>query len=260
MGRRGGMAAVKGREIRLSTDTGFLKLIAMVSMVMDHAGKMFFPQLGWMRIVGRLAFPIYAYCVAAGCMYTRNPLRYALRVLGLALISQPVYCLALAHVSGTMNAAVQNGITLTGAVTWFVESMKNANILFTLLAGILLIGSLREKKYILAGLMTWLVWYTDSYINYGWEGVALMVLFYAFIDQPLTSLCWVGGFMLWWAGRSGGTYQLFMFRYSIQIFALLALPLIYIPTKTGARLPKWAFYLFYPLHLAVIYLLLQMGV
>lgn len=61
-------------------------------------------------------------------------------------------------------------------------------------------------------------------------------------------------------GRSGGTYQLFMFRYSIQIFALLALPLIYIPTKTGARLPKWAFYLFYPLHLAVIYLLLQMGV
>lgn len=253
------MAGARGREVRLSSDTGFLKVIAMISMVMDHAGKMFFPQLGWMRIVGRLAFPIYAYCIAVGCVYTRNPLKYALRVLVLALVSQPIYCLALAHVSGPMRAAVEGGITLQGGVTWYVESLKSANILFTLLAGILLIWSLREKKYIATAAVTLLIWYTSGYLNYGWRGVALMVLFYALIDRPLASLCWVGGFMLWWAAQSGG-YRVFSFNFGIQIFAMLALPLIYIPTKTGVKLPKWAFYLFYPLHLAVIYLLTQMGV
>lgn len=253
------MAGAKGNEIRLSTDTGFLKLIAMVSMVMDHAGKMFFPQLGWMRIVGRLAFPIYAYCIAVGCVYTRSPLKYALRVLLLALISQPIYCLALSHVTAPMREAVAAGVTIPGAITWYGESLKNANILFTLLVGILLIWSLKEKKYIAAGAVTLFTWYASNYLNYGWRGVALMVLFYALIDRPLASLCWVGGFMLWWAAQSGGAYRLFTFSFNIQVFALLALPLIYIPTKTGVKLPKWAFYLFYPLHLAAIYLLIQMG-
>ena len=61
-------------SVQLNRDTSLLKLIAMVTMLIDHAGKILFPQLSFMRVVGRLAFPLYAYCIAVGCVYTRNPL------------------------------------------------------------------------------------------------------------------------------------------------------------------------------------------
>ena len=47
-------------QVRLNRDTGFLKLIGMIAMFCDHAGKMLFPQYPILRIIGRLAFPIYA--------------------------------------------------------------------------------------------------------------------------------------------------------------------------------------------------------
>lgn len=246
--------AGKGREIRLSSDTGFLKIIAMASMLIDHMGAALFPGLRWMRIVGRIAFPIYAYCVAAGSIYTKNSLHYALRMLLMAVLVQPLYCLALNHMPGPFPWP----LTLQGAVTWYVESLRVCNIMFSLLAGVLLIWSLREKKYIAAGLVTLLVWKFSAYLSYGWKGVALMVLFYALIDRPLSSLCWVGGFMLWWAAQSSG-YWIGQQRVGIQIFALLALPFIYLPTRTGLRGPKWLFYLFYPAHLAGIYLVSRLG-
>jgi hypothetical protein len=60
--------------------------------------------------------------------------------------------------------------------------------------------------------------------------------------------------MLWWGLSSGGGYSAFGVRFSTQTFAVMALPLIYIPTETKVRVNKWVFYLFYPAHLAAIYL------
>ena len=84
-------------EVALNRDTNLLKLVAMITMLCDHAGKMLFPQYRIMRIIGRIAFPIYCYCIAAGCVYTRNPLNYLKRIVLLALISQPIYAVALDH-------------------------------------------------------------------------------------------------------------------------------------------------------------------
>ena len=41
-----------------------LKIIAMITMTCDHVGLQIFPQLQWLRILGRLAMPIYAYMIA----------------------------------------------------------------------------------------------------------------------------------------------------------------------------------------------------
>lgn len=61
-----------------------LKLIAALSMLIDHVGLMFFPNQLWMRAVGRLAFPIFAFFIAEGFRYTRSKLRYLLTVFALA--------------------------------------------------------------------------------------------------------------------------------------------------------------------------------
>ena len=58
---------------------------------------MLFPGIPEMRLIGRLAFPMFAYGVAVGAVYTRNPIRYLSRIVLLMLISQPLYALGLDH-------------------------------------------------------------------------------------------------------------------------------------------------------------------
>lgn len=247
--------ATPSRTVRLNTDTNFLKLIAIASMLIDHLGAAIFPQQDWMRIVGRLAFPIFAYCIAVGSVYTRSVPKYLLRVFVMALVSQPFYVLALNHVTPAMDALNFSGQPLIAALQWYFMSLQYANIMFALALGLLLIWSIKEKRFIVAGVQVVAVWYLSPYLStsYGWRGVVLMLLFYAFIDRPLTSFVWLAGFMGWWGFYSTSGMSLLAPKLSIQAFALMALPLIYLPMNTRIKLNKWVFYLFYPLHLALIY-------
>ena len=57
-----------------------LKLIAMIAMTCDHVGLQLLPGVPVLRIIGRLALPIYAYMIAEGCRYTRSRKKYLLRI------------------------------------------------------------------------------------------------------------------------------------------------------------------------------------
>ena len=65
-----------------------LKLIAMASMVFDHVGDNFFPEQTWMRVIGRIALPIFAFCVAEGYCHTRSKGKYLRRMGVFALVSE----------------------------------------------------------------------------------------------------------------------------------------------------------------------------
>ncbi len=71
-----------------------LKLIAAVAMTIDHAGLLLFPRIRLLRILGRIAFPIFAFMIAEGCRYTRSPRRYFLSITALAAVCQIVYFFA----------------------------------------------------------------------------------------------------------------------------------------------------------------------
>ena len=86
---------MKREEIAGNQDTGLLKIIAMVCMIIDHVGARIFPQIGELRVIGRIAFPLYIWCMAVGASYTSNPVRYALRLLLVGLIAQPFFMLGL---------------------------------------------------------------------------------------------------------------------------------------------------------------------
>lgn len=242
-------------RVALNNDTNLLKLAAMLAMLCDHAGKMLFPQYPVMRIIGRMAFPIYAYCLAAGCVYTRNMLRYLERMVLLALISQPIYVVAMGHSTQAMYAVSFAEKPVQAALNFYVRSWAaHPGILFALSVGLLAIWSLRERRLILAIAIAVFVYLAQAKLDYGWRGVVLMVLFYVFIERRWLSLPVVLAFMLWW-GLSGAGYSLFGVKFGIQAFAMLALPLIYIRTSSDLKLPKWLFYAFYPVHLALIYVL-----
>jgi len=250
----------KGRSVRLSRETDLLKLIAIFAMFVDHLGAALFPGVREMRIIGRIAFPIFCYTLAAGSCYTRSMPGYALRLLAAALVSQPFYCLGLNHVSQPMRELTFEN-PLLDSLKWYLLSFKTCNIMVALLLGLLVIWTLRDKKYALTALLFFLILFLDSRgwiaSSYGLKGIILMVLFWALIDRPLASFVWVAGYMLVWAAEGRG-YTLFGCSFGIQLFALLALPHIYLPLDRHVRMPKSVFYLFYPFHLIFIMFLSRM--
>lgn len=71
-----------------------LKIIALIAMTCDHAGLQMLPQFPILRIIGRIAFPIFAYFIAEGCRYTRDRKKYLLTMAGFAAVCQLVYYFA----------------------------------------------------------------------------------------------------------------------------------------------------------------------
>ena len=68
-----------------------LEWIAMVTMLIDHLGVSFFPDVPFLRMIGRIAFPLYCFFIVLGLTRTRNQKRYLQRLLIIALISQIPY-------------------------------------------------------------------------------------------------------------------------------------------------------------------------
>ena len=82
-----------------------LKIIAMISMVLDHVGDMFFPGVMWLRMVGRLSMPVFSFCIAEGFAHTRDRKKYLCRMGIFALISEIPFDLAF---EGKVGFAHQN--------------------------------------------------------------------------------------------------------------------------------------------------------
>ena len=71
-----------------------LKIIALIAMTVDHIGVIIFPKAVVLRIIGRIAMPIFAFMIAEGCVYTKRKLRYFALVFGLGLICVVGYFIA----------------------------------------------------------------------------------------------------------------------------------------------------------------------
>ena len=210
-----------------------LKLIAALTMLLDHAGILLFPQVKLFRILGRLAFPIFAYMIAEGCRYTKNKLRYFLMVFGLGTACQLVY--------------------------YFVSGDTYLNILLTFSCSILLIYCLQAlskeqdwlRRFWLSILFA--VSFSAVYgltrlvtIDYGFWGVMVPVFVsLAHVRQwpRWAELLLLAAGLLFLAADLGGN----------QPYGLLAVPILALYNgQRGKANLKYFFYIFYPVHLAVL--------
>ena len=230
----------QGPRLRSSLDTDLLKLIAIAAMLIDHIGGAFFPEVGAFRWIGRVAFPIFCYCMTVGLLYTRDVKRYLGRLAVFALISQPFYVLA------------------THPHDWMVDqNWTNWNIFFTLFLSLLAMYGFKERKWwlFILGLFTVSWWNFD----YSGMGIQLMLIFFLCRNHTkIGALLYVLSYLpCLWGGYMEDPLALKLGGFAIDwpIFALLAAPLIFIPTRSNLKIPKWFFYAFYPAHLAVIALI-----
>ena len=217
----------------LSQET--LKIIACVTMLIDHVGAVFFP-VNWMRVVGRISFPIYCFLLTEGITHTRNPGKYTLRLL-----------------VGAVLAELPFDLLFYGGITW-----QSQSVMLTLALGLGMIYWARKSGSMILPFTVCFFAAEFLKINYGGWGVALIALFALTANLSGGWLLQLVGMAVIFYAMDSYRMPMFGFRIPIQLFGLLAL--IPIRFYSGRKLTKnkalqIAFYLFYPAHLVILLLI-----
>ena len=241
-------------QVRTNQDTGLIRLIACLTMLIDHAGKMLFPQHPEMRLIGRLAFPLFTYGIAVGAVYTKNPEKYLTRVVLLAIISQPLYAVALGHENRAMYAIPFFDRPFAACWQFYINSWQKPSILLSLSLGLVILLCLRKKNFVLALGVYLLCFRMNNVLDYGIHGIHLMLLFYLLCEHPIVCLAATFSFMTWWALQGIG-YTFFGQSFNMRVYSLPAIVLACLPMKRRIHLPKSFIYGFYPAHLVALILL-----
>ena len=212
-----------GREI--------LKWVAIITMTIDHVGAVLYPELRVLRFVGRLAFPLFAYLLVLGMENTRNIRNYAIRLFMFAAVSQIPFFLAHDY-----------------------APFESLNIFFTLGFGLVFVYYFQKASIL--------------------SFIPLVASFVVPFDYGIYGLALIGCMTLLRKNlKLGATLIillncLFLFPFSSQFLSLIALPLIVLH-DTGSlsivkdygedyKIPLWRkyfFYIYYPLHLFLLYLI-----
>lgn len=211
-----------------------LKIIALICMTFDHVGKEFFPNLLWMQIIGRIAFPVFSFMIAEGCRYTKNRKRYLLILGIMALVLQIIYYIFEKSLYMCIFVTFTLSVSLIYAFDSFRKDKKLKNFVVALcvLYGIFYLTKILPQT-------------TTFWVDYGFFGTLLPVVIY-FCNKKSIKLTLFTLMLLLISLDLGG----------IQIYSLLSLPLIMLYNgKRGSLNLKYLFYVYYPLHLAAIYLM-----
>lgn len=241
------------KQTKLQISAFTLHLIAMSAMLLDHLWATVVPGNLWMNLVGRIAFPIFAFLTVEGFFHTHNLNRYLLRLFLFALLSEIPYNL------------MQGGTLLQP----FAQ-----NVLWTLLLGLLAVRGMEairqyHKPWLraavvfglsLCGFLLGFLGFTDYY----GVGVLTVILFYIFHGHRWYHLCGqvIGLYILHILLLGGEDLVLSLFGtklyLSVQGFSLLALiPIWLYRGRQGphSKVIQYSCYAFYPLHMLVLSLL-----
>jgi hypothetical protein len=208
-----------------------LKWIAIITMTFDHVGAILYPEFEFLRLIGRLAFPLFAYLLILGMESTRNIRNYFFRLFIFALISQIPFFLAINY-----------------------APFELLNIFFSLSFGLLFITFFkRGSPLAFVSLLSSFI----LPIDYGIYGLAMIGCMYILTKNTklgVVSLLLLNG--------------LFLIPFNSQLLSLAALPLIVFHNNGALNiskplsgnykillLRKYFFYVYYPMHLAFLYII-----
>lgn len=200
-----------------------MQLLAMLTMLIDHVGLVFFPGQEVWRIIGRIAFPLYVYALVQGYIHTSSRRRYMFRLGMIALLSQIPYQLAINPLG--LNVVVS---LLSGAVVLNLLDRSDSRLLSF---GIVTTASLVMEMFP---------------FDYGAYGLLLILIFRYSPVQWLVP----------WHLILNALF-LFLNGWDLQLWSLLPTiliaygPLLWKPMESF-RVPSWIWRSFYPLHMLIL--------
>lgn len=212
-----------------------LKIIALLTMTIDHIGMYLLPQFMILRIIGRLSMPIFAYMIAEGCRYTKNRKNYLLLTFGVGLLCQVVYWVAMHSLYQCILITFSLSILLIFSIDYAVTRKTVLSYLTLIFVSVTIFFVCQVLPMLLPG--------TDFSVSYGIYGVLLPA--FAFLGRNKLQT-----FILFAAGLVLMNYNLG----NIQWYSLIALIFLALYNGScGKYKLKYLFYVYYPAHLAALY-------
>ena len=228
------MSRSKSRIACLSGNA--LKILALVAMTFDHIGVHLFPLTPWLRIVGRLAFPIFAYMIAEGATYTRSRTRYFSVLAGLAALFQTVLYVATGSLYMSIFTTFSLSLCLILSLDLALVRKTWATVALAVLTWLIVA--------FVSGVLPTLKTGTDFFVDYGPVGVLIPAVLY-YVKGRWPKLLALGALLACLALYAANP---------VQWYGLLALiPLALYNGRRGKYRLKYLFYVYYPLHLVIIY-------
>lgn len=218
-----------------------IKYLAAFFMLLDHLALILIPGGSTaylvLRSIGRLSAPLFFWAIAEGAFYTKNIWKYLSIILGFGILYHLVYFFYLED---------------TYTLFTFLSSYKNIFITLALgLGGIISIKNRMDNK-VLVVLMVLLFGALGLLLNvdYSWYGVIMIMLFFIFRNKfiPLTISIIILNILFLLTGSGS------MWSY-IQLISIFSLIFVYMYNGKRGSGHKYFFYIFYPLHLVILYLI-----
>ncbi len=205
-----------------------LKILAIVLMLIDHIGAVLFPNILFFRLIGRLAFPLFAFQIGVGYSHTKNKPKHILTLLTLAIISQLPFYLMLTTHSTYVPLNILFTFSFALSIIYTKEKIEPLYLKIPLIA-IVLLGAYYVK------------------VDYDIYGILLTILLYYFSNNKIMSLFSLIALTF---------LHIKIFPSAIyQIYAIFSF--IFIWLFNGQKGPnfKWLFYVFYPLHMIILFVI-----
>lgn len=227
-----------------------LKTIALICMLIDHSAYLVAPFNStiyfYMRLIGRIAFPIFIFIISESLYYTRSKNKFLMRLFIFSIISEFSFNLYFNYLNGSAPVFGSHNVffTFSFAVLFIImieEICKNKKLLIPLFCVILLGFVYSSVNYIF-------IYFYNFILNsdYGFYGVIfLMALFHErkiSIDNHMKI-------------RMMTIFLMCFLLYGVSmyfVFAIFSLALIYMYNGEKGRGHKYFFYLFYPVHLLIL--------
>ncbi len=217
-----------------------LKLVALISMLFDHTSYYLFRNnFSAFNLIGRLAFPIFSFQLTEGFIHTKSKKKYAIRLLVFAIISQIPFMLFR---------------------TKYINSDFSLNIFFTLLLGLICIWIYNKNK--IYGIISLFAISAISELikcDYGMYGILIIFIFYIFKEKRfLMNISFIIVTIIKYLSHIIiiPLKMNYIYAYiSLCIFTIISIIFINFYNKKEGPKMKYLFYIFYPLHLLLLYFL-----
>lgn len=233
-----------------------LQLIAIVAMLIDHsayfvgvAGEVITYYI--MHVIGRITIVIMCYFIAEGFYRTRNVDKYIARMGIFAIISQiPFYLNKL-------------GTLPTGLYSFMSGNYHNRNVIFTLFVALCLLVIIKSNySAVIKALAVVAALYLVRCSDWGWACLAWVLVFALFRDNPKYQMTGTALIVvlrvciqLLELPLLNRWHWVYIISSLIQLGGLLAIPLLLMYNGEKGNMPGKLFYIFYPAHLILLYII-----
>ena len=231
-----------------------LKCIAMITMLIDHTSIAYFGHTTLFNVIGRIAFPIFAFQISEGYIHTKNLKKYFFRLFGFAVISQIPFMLFDSIFTNSFTFNIFGTLFLGLLAILLYDKISNSSFRFTKNNSLNLTISkiFGIVPAILLGVIS-----EVCHFDYGFWGVAIIFLFYFFKNDKT-------GLIIFYITACIIKYGIAFITYGYHyLYVLLCLgtilPIIFICLYNGkqGKKIKYLLYAFYPVHLLILYFIFK---